>query len=45
MAKSDLKGRPIHHRKRDAIEAHLTIVLAALAISKNIESKTGAYIK
>lgn len=33
MAKSDLKARPIYHRKRDAIEAHLTIVLAALAIS------------
>ena len=37
MAKSDLKARPIYHRKRDAIEAHLTIVLAALAISRNIE--------
>src|SRR5271157_2315686 len=37
MAKSDLKARPIYHRKRDAIEAHLTIVLTALAISKNIE--------
>ena len=37
MAKSDLRARPIYHQNRDAIEAHLTIVLAALAISRNIE--------
>jgi hypothetical protein len=37
--------RPIFHRKRDAIEAHLTIVLAVLAISRNIESLTGVSIK
>jgi transposase len=45
MAKSDLKARPIYHRKRDAIEAHLTIVLAALAVSKSIEAQTGISIK
>jgi hypothetical protein len=45
MAKTDLKARPIYHRKRDAIEAHLTIVLAALAISRNIERLTGISIK
>jgi hypothetical protein len=45
MAKSDLRARPIYHRKRDAIEAHLTIVLAAVAISKNIERLTGISIK
>lgn len=45
MAKSDLRARPIYHRKRDAIEAHLTIVLAALAISRNIERLTGISIK
>jgi transposase len=45
MAKSDLKARPIYHRKRDAIEAHLTIVLTALAISRNIERLTGISIK
>lgn len=45
MAKSDLKARPIFHHNRDAIEAHLTIVLAALAISRNIEYKTGISIK
>jgi transposase len=41
MAKSDLRARPVYHRKRDAIEAHLTIVLADMAISKEIEAKTG----
>ncbi len=45
MAKSDLRARPIYHRKRDSIEAHLTIVLAALAISRNIEYQTGISIK
>lgn len=37
MAKSNLKARPIFHRKRDSIEAHLTIVLTALAVGKTIE--------
>ena len=41
MAKSDLQARPVYHRKRDSIEAHLTIVLAALAVSRWIESTTG----
>jgi len=45
MAKSDLKARPIFHRKRDSIEAHLTIVFAALAIGRNIEYQTGTSIK
>jgi len=45
MAKSDLRARPIYHRKRDSIEAHLTVVLAAVAISRNIEYQTGISIK
>ncbi len=45
MAKSDLRARPIYHQNRNAIEAHLTLVLAALAISKNIEQQTGLSIK
>jgi len=45
MAKSDFKARPIFHRKRDSIEAHLTIVLTALAIGRKIESQTGISIK
>lgn len=45
MSKSDLKARPIFHHKRDSIEAHLTVVLAALAIGKVIEKSTGMSIK
>lgn len=45
MSKSDLKARPIFHHKRDSIEAHLTIVFLALAISRRIEAATGVSIK
>ena len=45
MSKSDLKARPVFHHKRDSIEAHLTIVLAALAIGRTIERRTGISIK
>ena len=45
MAKSDLKARPIFHRTRDSIEAHLTIVFAALAISREAQRRTGVSIK
>lgn len=45
MSKSDLKARPVFLHKRDSIEAHLTIVLAALAVSKMVEYKTGISIK
>ena len=45
MAKSDLKARPIFHHKRDSIEAHLTVVLTALAIGKSIEMQTQMSIK
>src|SRR5215471_14820704 len=45
MAKSDLQARPIYHRKRDSIEAHLSIVFAALAVSRWIERQTGWSIR
>jgi len=45
MAKSDLQARPIYHRTRDSIEAHLTIVFAALAVSRQIEHHTGWTIR
>jgi len=45
MSKTDLRARPIHHRKRDAIEAHLTIVFAALAVSRRLQDATGMSIK
>lgn len=45
MSKSDLKARPIFHHKRDSIEAHLTVVFAALAISRRVENSTGVSVK
>ena len=45
MSKSDLAARPIYHRTRDSIEAHLTIVFAALAVSRWTEHATGWSIK
>jgi Transposase DDE domain len=41
MSKSDLRARPIYHHKRDSIEAHLTVVFAALAVSRWLERETG----
>lgn len=45
MTKSDLKARPVFHRAREAIEAHLTVVFAALAISRHLQDATGFSIK
>ena len=45
MAKSDLRARPIYHRKQDSIEAHLSIVFAAMAVAHWIEQITGWSIK
>jgi hypothetical protein len=45
MSKSDLRARPIYHHKPDSIEAHLTIVMAALAVSRWLERVTGWSIK
>jgi transposase len=45
MAKSDLAARPVYHHQRDSIEAHLTVVFAALAISRWIEHQTGWSIR
>jgi hypothetical protein len=45
MPKSDLQARPVYHRKRDSTEAHLTIVSAALAVSRWTEAETGWSIR
>jgi hypothetical protein len=45
MSKHDLQARPIFHHKRESIDAHLTVVFAALAVSKFIEDATGWSIK
>lgn len=41
MSKTDLRARPMFHRIRDAIEAHLTIVFAVLAVSRTVQNRTG----
>ena len=45
MSKHDLKARPIYHHKRESIEAHMSIVFAALAVTRLIEDRTGWSIK
>ena len=45
MTKSDLKARPVFHRTRDSIEAHLTVVFAALAVARHLQHQTGTTIK
>jgi transposase len=45
MSKSDLQAQPACHRKRDSIEAHLTIVFAGLAVSRWIDARTGWSIR
>jgi hypothetical protein len=45
MSKHDLQARPIYHHLRESIDAHLSIVVAALAVSHYIEHQTGWSIK
>ena len=45
MSKHDLRARPIYHHKRESIEAHLSIVFAALAVTRFVEDRTGWSIK
>ena len=45
MSKTDLAARPMFHHTREAIEAHLTIVFAALAIARYLQNATGVSIK
>jgi transposase len=44
MSKTDLRARPMFHRTRDAIEAHLTIVFTALAVAHCIQDRSGLAI-
>jgi hypothetical protein len=44
MSKTDLRARPMFHRTREAIEAHLTIVFTALAVAHCIQERTGLAI-
>ena len=45
MSKTDLRARPMFARTRDAIEAHLTIVFAALAVSREVQNRTDLAIR
>jgi hypothetical protein len=45
MTKSDLRARPVFHHEREAIEAHLTVVFAALAVSRHLQNRSGVSIK
>jgi hypothetical protein len=45
MSKHDLAARPIYHHKRESIDAHLTIVFAALAVGRLVEDRTGWSIR
>ncbi|GAA5202020.1 IS1634-like element ISMsm6 family transposase [Arthrobacter gyeryongensis] len=45
MSKTDLRARPMFHRTKDAIEAHLTIVFTALALSREAQHRTGLAIR
>jgi hypothetical protein len=45
MSKHDLQGRPVYHRMRDSIEAHLTVVFAAMVVSHWIEHQIGWSIR
>nr|WP_144018384.1 IS1634 family transposase [Corynebacterium glutamicum] len=45
MSKSDLKARPIYARTEDSINAHLNVVIAALAVSRVMETATGLTVK
>ena len=45
MSKHDLRARPVFHHTRDAIEAHLTVVMASLAIARHLQDTTGISIK
>jgi hypothetical protein len=45
MSKTDLRARPMFVRTQDAIEAHLTIVFTALAVSRAVQHRSGLAIR
>ena len=44
MSTPDLRARPVFHHTRDAIEAHLTVVMAALAVARYLQDTSGISI-
>jgi hypothetical protein len=45
MSKHDLAVRPIYHHKPESIQAHLSVVFAALAVGRLVEERTGWSIR
>jgi transposase len=45
MSKSDLMTRPIFHRTKEAIQAHVLLSFMALMMGKYLEIKTGSSLK
>ena len=45
MSKHDLPARPVFHHTHNAIEAHLTVVMTALAVARHLQETTGISIK
>jgi len=45
MSKHDLPARPVFHHTHNAIEAHLTVVMASLAVAHYLQDTTGISIK
>jgi transposase len=45
MAKSDLRARPMFHHEHESIEAHLTVVFAALAVARHLQDNADTSIK
>ena len=45
LSKTDLAARPMFVRNRDTIEAHLTLVMTALAVVRETQKRTGLGIK
>ena len=45
MSKTDLRARPMFHHTKDAIEAHLTLVFTALAVSREAQNRTGLALR
>jgi hypothetical protein len=42
---ASLRARPVYRQERHAIEAHLTVVFAALAVSRDLQDRAGLSIK
>ena len=45
MSKHDLRARPVFHHQREATWAHLTVVMASLAVARYLQDTTGISIK